>query len=196
MQQLEAELPPGWDPNGMKLPPGMVPLAPGHIPPSSASESMWNQDAVFAFGGKSSKSCGYGEFLGASAWVICLLLIFQLVLAKDTAQGVCAKVEFMWASLWCFLYFLGFCYFCNEWRTNPACPQLCEPGVASHAQAGIAFTFFGIVTFALLAHDDFQRAKYGPGDTTTFSNPYGQNAGDAYVGKTGAGGYQGQVAQM
>ena len=97
------------------------------------------------------------------------------------------------------MYFIGFCYMCDVWRKNTVCPNnkkslipnSCHPDTVGNARGAIAFSFFSMFAFAILAVQDFQRVKYGDEDNQSFSNPYAQQTDAAYVGDKGGSGYQG-----
>ena len=163
---------------------------------------------------RGSKACGFGEAIGVIGWLFALLLLIHDVLGRPAgASPPCIKVEFIFTVLWTLMMFIGFCYFCDEWRQCKQCSDAAPPkGLGSdwkkdwtsNAGALIAFSFFGTFAFAFKALQDFQRVKYGDDSEGPAGNPYTEHEdkNTAYVGDTGAGGYQGgggsgdQVATM
>ncbi|XP_077133526.1 synaptogyrin-1 isoform X2 [Ranitomeya variabilis] len=107
-------------------------------------------------------ACTYGVTVGLLAFLTCLLYLAvdvhfpQISSVKDRKKTVISDVAV--SGVWSFFWFVGFCFLANQWQvSNPNDNPLNEG--ADAARAAIAFSFFSIFTWAVLAVLRLQHLK-------------------------------------
>ncbi|XP_029454982.1 synaptogyrin-2 [Rhinatrema bivittatum] len=125
-------------------------------------------------------ACNYGIGIGILALLGCIFFLVldiyfpQISNATDRKYIVLADLGF--SAIWAFLWFVGFCFLTNQWSST----TFSVPIGGSSAKASIAFSFFSIFTWALLACLAFKRHRMGVEDfaqsyvdpTHDATNPY------------------------
>ncbi|XP_071780365.1 synaptogyrin-2a [Centroberyx gerrardi] len=132
------------------------------------------QDTKCMFNNNDS-ACSFGVGIGILAFLACVVFIMldayfpQISNAKERKYIVCGDLVFSGA--WAFLWFICFCFLANQWSntTNTA-------NIASDAaRAVVAFSFFSIITWALLTYFAYSRYRQGVSD---FDQDYRDPAND------------------
>ncbi|CAL8274849.1 unnamed protein product [Lota lota] len=128
--------------------------AEGYINPSKG------QDTVCMFN-KNSSACSYGVTIGVLAFLACVVFCAldayqpQISNAKERKYIVTGDLAFSGA--WTFLWFIGFCVLAHQWANTTD-----QAGVAvDAAQAVVAFSFFSIVSWAVLTYLAYRRFGQG-----------------------------------
>ncbi|XP_020788796.1 synaptogyrin-2a [Boleophthalmus pectinirostris] len=130
--------------------------AEGYINTQTESESkcMYNQN---------DSACSYAVGIGVLAFVACVIFLLldayfpQMSNAKDRRYIVFGDLGF--SGLWTLLWFICFCVLASQWHQTEttAVP-------ADAARAGIAFSFFSILSWGLLSYFAFVKYKQGVTD--------------------------------
>ncbi|KAF8565263.1 hypothetical protein P879_08015 [Paragonimus westermani] len=67
-----------------------------------------------------SSACNYGVFLGCSTALLCLIYLVLDVWTDNISNCYTRRtivlIDFCLTGFWCFLWFSGFCMFCNRWQ--------------------------------------------------------------------------------
>lgn len=119
-----------------------------------------------------STACGFGITIGVTAFLICLF--FLLVDAKfDSFSNVKTRkraviVDLAISAAWTLLWFICFCYIANSWRKTEE--EIKARAEVNTIQTAIAFSFFSIITWAMITLLNFLR--YRQGISTLFSSDY------------------------
>jgi len=122
---------------------------------------------------KDKNACNYGIGIGVIAFLACIIFLaldtqFDSFSNAETRRKlVIADLSF--SGIWCFLWFVGFCYLADTWRRAPT--TFYGQFQINHARASIAFSFFSIITWAGLASMAFRQYKRG----TEFENYHGES---------------------
>ena len=92
-------------------------------------------------------ACNYGIAIGVIAFIACIafLVLDGLVMNRD--DGLKKSViyaDLMFSGLWTLMWFIGFCYLTDRWRTVGSART---SHVKNNAQAAIAFSFFSIASW-------------------------------------------------
>ncbi|KAJ7989831.1 hypothetical protein DPEC_G00308570 [Dallia pectoralis] len=119
-------------------------------------------------------ACGFGVGVGLLAFLACIIFIIldayfpQISSATERKKIVIGDLAF--SGVWTFFWFICFCVLANQWShtTEPAIP-------IDAARAVVAFSFFSIVTWALLTLFAFTRYRQGVSD---FDQGYTDPAND------------------
>lgn len=157
-------------------------------------------------------ACSYGVGVGVLAFIACIIFFLldayfpQISNAKDRKYIIIGDLGF--SAAWTFLWFVCFCLLASQWSKTKLDDAHKVPEDA--ARAGIAFSFFSIVSWGLLSYFAFRRYKEGltdlnedyrdpasdntppyPGPYTNSGVPAGyQQSPFSNQGPTGAGEYQ------
>lgn len=140
-------------------------------------------------------ACSYGVGVGVLAFLGCVIFLVldayfpQISNAKERKFIVMGDLIF--SALWTFLWFICFCVLANQWSKTEENPAI--PGDA--ARAIVAFSFFSVVTWAILCY--FAYARYRQG-VSEFDQEYRDPVHDhgtpyppaQYAGSSGPTGYQ------
>ncbi|XP_043955896.1 synaptogyrin-2a [Gambusia affinis] len=141
--------------------------AEGYINPYTAGETkcMFNNN---------DSACSYAVGIGILAFLACVIFLIldayfpNISNAKERKYIVVGDLAFSGA--WTFLWFICFCVLTNQWtKTN------IESVKADAARAVIAFSFFSMVTWALLSY--FALGRYRQG-VSEFNQDYTDPAQD------------------
>uniref|UniRef100_A0A8D0H5Z5 Synaptogyrin n=1 Tax=Sphenodon punctatus TaxID=8508 RepID=A0A8D0H5Z5_SPHPU len=133
------------------------------------------------------EACNYGIAIGIIAFFACIFffvvdLYFQQISSvKDRKRAVLLDLGF--SGFWSFLWFVAFCFLANQWQRTPASKGVSQG--ADAARAGIAFSFFSILSWVGLTVKALQRYRLGT-DMSLFAAdqfPADPNAG--YPGGSG-----------
>ncbi|AWP18977.1 putative synaptogyrin-2-like [Scophthalmus maximus] len=142
--------------------------AEGYINSASA------QDVKCMFNGNDS-ACSYGVGIGVLAFLACVAFVVldayfpQISNAKERKYIVIGDLVFSVA--WTLLWFICFCVLANQWSHTTDKSAL--PGDA--AQAVVAFSFFSVISWALLSYFAYARYRQGVND---FDQDYRDPASD------------------
>ncbi|XP_072299380.1 synaptogyrin-2a [Eucyclogobius newberryi] len=142
-------------------------------------------------------ACSYAVGVGVLAFVACVIFFLldayfpQISNAKDRRYIVIGDLGF--SSAWTFLWFVCFCLLASQWaKTNTDNPLVQIPGDA--ARAGIAFSFFSIISWGLLAYFALGRYKQGLTDLNQdYTDPANDHASaypPGYPNSSAPEGYQ------
>ncbi|KAG8556622.1 hypothetical protein GDO81_018137 [Engystomops pustulosus] len=99
-------------------------------------------------------ACTYGVTVGVLAFLTCVLYLAvdvhfpQISSVKDRKKTVVSDIAVSGA--WSFFWFVGFCFLANQWQVSDPKENPMNEG-ADAARAAIAFSFFSIFTWAILA---------------------------------------------
>lgn len=127
------------------------------------------------FNGNNS-ACNFGLSIGVLAFLASVIFLMldaylpQISNAKERKHIVTADLAF--SGIWMFLWFICFCVLANQWSHTPDSPNIIAPDAA---RAVVAFSFFSIVTWGLLALFAYKRSKQGVSD---FDQGYTDPAND------------------
>ena len=160
-------------------------------------------------------TCSFAAWVGAFSWIYAFVVLLYILLGlfepwKELVEAkLTAQVEFIFGSLWAFIWFVLFCDACDVWRKNPGCKvnmkapqgqQYCpdtynviweDNHVKSNSGSVIAFAFFSTLAWGALAFLAFKRYKFGDSSYADESTGYG--AGD-YTAPKADGGAAGGAA--
>lgn len=156
-------------------------------------------------------ACSYGVGIGVLAFLACVVFLLldayfpQISNAKDRKYIVIGDLVF--SAVWTVLWFICFCVLANQWAKTTELVVAVDA-----ARAVIAFSFFSIISWALLSYFGYGRYKQGMSDfeqdyrdpvtdnTTPYpTGPYASSGVPAGYqqspfaqgqGQTGAGEYQ------
>uniref|UniRef100_A0A3Q4B8F9 Synaptogyrin n=1 Tax=Mola mola TaxID=94237 RepID=A0A3Q4B8F9_MOLML len=162
--------------------------AEGYINPKSHKDAscIFNED---------DSACSYGVGIGILAFMACIVFILldayfpRISNAKERKFIVLGDLVF--SGVWTFLWFICFCVLANQWsKTTPE-----FTGSSDAARAIVAFSFFSIVTWAILTFLAFTRYRQG---ISEFDEEYKDPANDhttpyppsQYASSGGPAGYQ------
>ncbi|XP_041634553.1 synaptogyrin-2a [Cheilinus undulatus] len=136
-------------------------------------------------------ACSYGVGIGVLAFLACVVFLIldayfpQISNAKERKYIVTADLVF--SAAWTFLWFICFCVLANQWSKTSS-----SSVTGDAARAVIAFSFFSIITWALLSYFAYGRYRQGVSD---FGQEYRDPANDqfppaSYPSSSGPPGYQ------
>ncbi|XP_034567712.1 synaptogyrin-2a [Notolabrus celidotus] len=141
--------------------------AEGYVNPVTKEETkcMFNEN---------DSACSYGVGIGILAFLACVVFLVldaylpQISNAKERKYIVTGDLVF--SAVWTLLWFICFCYLANQWSktTNPSVP-------GDAARAVVAFSFFSIITWALLTYFGIGRYRQGVDE---FNQDYRDPAND------------------
>eukprot|EP00118_Oscarella_pearsei_P026510 m.310012 g.310012 ORF g.310012 m.310012 type:complete len:205 (+) comp49109_c0_seq1:48-662(+) len=125
-----------------------------------------------AYGDGDLNACGYGIAVGVIAFLGCLafLIVDGFYEQKDDVfkkRSTIADLAF--SLLWTFMWFVGFCYLTDRWRT--AHKSEYRTKIRDSAQAAIAFSFFSIASWAVLTVMAFRRLRQINADNFGYTEP-------------------------
>uniref|UniRef100_A0A3Q2U7Y3 Synaptogyrin n=1 Tax=Fundulus heteroclitus TaxID=8078 RepID=A0A3Q2U7Y3_FUNHE len=141
--------------------------AEGYINP----ETKENAECMF---NKNDSACSYAVGIGILAFLGCFVFLLldayfpNISNAKERKYIVIGDLAF--SAAWTFLWFICFCVLANQWSKTTMTHV-----VADAARAVIAFSFFSIVTWALLSY--FALGRYRQG-VSEFNQEYTDPAQD------------------
>lgn len=97
-------------------------------------------------------ACHYGIGIGVIAFLACIAFLaievqFDTIDNPDTKKYI-TLADLGFSALWCFLWFVGFCYLADMWRKQDKGPF--STSQINNCQAAIAFSFFSIITWVSL----------------------------------------------
>ncbi|XP_030646184.1 synaptogyrin-2a [Chanos chanos] len=175
----------------------------GYVNPSVSGETtcMFN---------KNDSACTFGVGTGIIAFLACVVFTVldayfpHISSARDRKNIVIG--DLVVSGAWTFMWFICFCFLANQWSHTGT------DVIASAARAVVAFSFFSVITWALLTLFAFKRFRQGVGDidlgytdpandhTTPYppTHPYTSGPPEGYQqspftpnsGYSGEGGYQ------
>ncbi|XP_029913436.1 synaptogyrin-2a [Myripristis murdjan] len=133
------------------------------------------QDSAKCMFNDNDSACSYGVAIGILAFLACVIFIIldayfpQISNAKERKYIVTGDLVF--SGVWAFLWFICFCVLANQWsKTNDT-----KAIATDAAQAVVAFSFFSIITWALLTYFAYGRYRQGVSD---FAQDYRDPASD------------------
>ena len=96
-----------------------------------------------------SDACHYGVGIGVIAFLGCIAFLaievqFDTINNPDTKKYI-VLADIVFSALWCFLWFVGFCFLADMWRRQDKGSFL--PWQVNNCQAAIAFSFFSIIAW-------------------------------------------------
>ncbi|XP_045691904.1 synaptogyrin-2 isoform X1 [Phyllostomus hastatus] len=110
-------------------------------------------------------ACRYGSAIGVLAFLACAFFfvvdVYFPQISNVTDRKYLVVGDLLFSALWTFLWFVGFCFLTNQWVATKSEDVLVG---ADSARAAIAFSFFSIFSWGLLAFLDYQRYKAGVDD--------------------------------
>ncbi|XP_071481129.1 synaptogyrin-3-like [Diadema antillarum] len=113
--------------------------------------------------GSDQGACGFGIFVGVIAFLACMVfLVIDAVFdnwSNVQHRKMAVLADLIFSGAWTFMYFVCFCYLTNKWVTMPS--QLKPSQGKSANEAVIAFSFFSIITWALLTVLAFMKFRQG-----------------------------------
>ncbi|XP_038557274.1 synaptogyrin-2a [Micropterus salmoides] len=141
--------------------------AEGYINSKSESEAkcMFNEN---------DSACNYAVGIGILAFLACVVFLMldayfpQISNAKERKFIVLG--DFIFSAAWTFLWFICFCVLANQWSKTTS-----DVVFSDAARAVISFSFFSIVTWALLLYFAYGRYRQG---VTEFDQDYRDPAND------------------
>lgn len=94
-------------------------------------------------------ACHYGVGIGIIAFLGCIAFLaldvqFEAIENPDTKKYIVLG-DLVLSALWCFLWFIGFCYLADMWRKADTDPL--RTSQINNCQAAITFSFFSIITW-------------------------------------------------
>ena len=97
-------------------------------------------------------ACHYGVGIGVIAFLGCIAFLaidvqFDTIDNPDTKKYITLG-DLAFSALWCFLWFIGFCYLVDMWRRTSKDDYV--PMQLNNCQAAIAFSFFSIIVWVSL----------------------------------------------
>ena len=97
-------------------------------------------------------ACHYGVGIGVIAFLGCIAFLaidvqFDTIDNPDTKKYITLG-DLAFSALWCFLWFIGFCYLADMWR-KVAKGDFYRMQI-NNCQAAIAFSFFSIIVWVSL----------------------------------------------
>lgn len=139
----------------------------GYINPTTKAEAkcMFNQN---------DSACSYAVGIGVLAFLACVVFLIldayfpQISNAKERKFIVIGDLVF--SAAWTFLWFICFCVLANQWSKTPS-----DVATADAARAVIAFSFFSIISWALLSYFAYGRYRQG---VSEFDQEYRDPAND------------------
>ncbi|XP_043945134.1 synaptogyrin-3 [Protopterus annectens] len=123
-----------------------------------------SSSALYCIFNKNANACNYGITIGfmaffASTFFFILDVYFpQISSVKDRKRAV--LLELGLAGFLTFLWFVGFCFLANQWQQTKSSDLTFNQG-ADAARAAISFSFFSIVSWAVITVRAFQRYRMG-----------------------------------
>ncbi|KAM9305207.1 synaptogyrin-3 [Gastrophryne carolinensis] len=139
---------------------------------------------------KNEGACNYAIAIGIIAFFACIFFIFldinfqQISSVKDRKKAVILDMGF--SGLWAFFWFVCFCFLANQWQRTPYSPEVDQ--AADAARAGIAFSFFSIITWVCLGIKAYQRFRLGTDMSIFATDQFGSAPNTEYPGyPTGSG---------
>ncbi|MEE6502712.1 hypothetical protein FKM82_004616, partial [Ascaphus truei] len=122
--------------------------------------NRWNEGEAHCIFNRNRSACTYGVTVGVLAFLTCLLYLAvdvhfpQISSVKDRKKTVLSDIAV--SVLWAFFWFVGFCFLANQWQVSKPEDNPLNEG-ADAARAAIAFSFFSIFTWGILAVLRFQQ---------------------------------------
>ncbi|XP_044037255.1 synaptogyrin-2a [Siniperca chuatsi] len=119
-------------------------------------------------------ACSYGVGIGVLAFLACVVFLMldgffpQISNAKERKFIVIG--DFVFSAAWTFLWFICFCLLANQWSKTDS-----KTVAADAARAVITFSFFSIITWALLSYFAYGRYRQG---ISEFDQEYRDPAND------------------
>ncbi|KAG7242852.1 hypothetical protein INR49_018107 [Caranx melampygus] len=117
-------------------------------------------DAICIFNGVDS-ACSYGVGVGVLAFLACVAFLVldayfpQISNAKERKYIVIGDLVF--SAAWTFLWFVCFCLLANLWSKTPESTTI----PADAARAIVAFSFFSVISWAILSWFAYARYRQG-----------------------------------
>ncbi|TWW70040.1 synaptogyrin-2a [Takifugu rubripes] len=162
--------------------------AEGYINPDTSKETncMFNEN---------DSACSYGVGIGIIAFLACVVMLVVDAnfpqISNANQRKIIVGGDFVFSATWTLLWLICFCVLANQWAHTTA------KFAGSHdaARAVIAFSFFSIGTWAILAYFAYRRYRQG---VREFDHEYRDPANDhttpyppgPYAGSSGPSGYQ------
>ncbi|XP_004275577.1 synaptogyrin-2 [Orcinus orca] len=110
-------------------------------------------------------ACRFGSAIGvlaflASAFFFVIDVYFPQI-SNATDRKYLVISDLLFSALWTFMWFVSFCFLANQWAATK--PEYVLVG-ADSARAAIAFSFFSVFSWGVLASLAYQRYKAGVDD--------------------------------
>ncbi|KAL3877269.1 hypothetical protein ACJMK2_035001 [Sinanodonta woodiana] len=145
-----------------------------------------------------SGACSYGVAIGVLAFLLCTGFLVLDALFPNISSVQHRKyaviADLSLSGLWTFLWFVGFCYMTDAWRRTDVKADYFAPDMhgKDNIQAAIAFSFFSIITWAVITFFAVKRYREGvqgsfasgyepdPAQSSPYSSFPGSETGDPY----------------
>lgn len=117
-------------------------------------------------------TCGFGISVGVLSFLICIL--FLIIDARfDSISSIKIRkraviLDFVLSVAMAIVWFLCFCYLCDSWRKTD--DEIKKRAGVHEVNTAIAFSFFSIITWAMISLLNFLR--YRQGIATIFNGEY------------------------
>lgn len=120
-------------------------------------------------------ACSFGVGIGVLAFLACVVFIildayFPRISNAKERKGIVLS-DLVFSGAWTFMWFICFCFLANQWSHTP--PNAFVVGDA--ARAVVAFSFFSIISWGLLAYFAYGRYRQG---ISEFEQEYRDPAND------------------
>lgn len=125
-------------------------------------------------------ACHYGVGIGVIAFLGCIAFLaievqFDTINNPDTKKYI-VLADIVFSALWCFLWFVGFCFLADMWRRQDK--RSFRTAEVNNCQAAIAFSFFSIIAWGGLSVMAFSRYRQM---VTEFEYSKDNLSGDTYT---------------
>jgi len=116
------------------------------------SAGGYDEDNGICLFNKKAGACHYGVGIGVIAFLGCIAFLaidvqFDTINDPDTKKYITLG-DLAFSALWCFLWFIGFCYLADMWRKTSKHTYVTME--INNCQAAIAFSFFSIIVWVSL----------------------------------------------
>ncbi|XP_063286553.1 synaptogyrin-3 [Pelobates fuscus] len=135
-------------------------------------------------------ACNYAISIGLIAFFACVFFLFldiyfpQISSVKDRKRAVLLDMGF--SGIWSFMWFVCFCFLANQWQVTEKVPEVDQ--AADAARAGIAFSFFSILSWVALTFKAMQRYRLGTDMSLFATDQFATAPSTGYPGyPTGSG---------
>uniref|UniRef100_A0A1A7Y7X0 Synaptogyrin n=1 Tax=Iconisemion striatum TaxID=60296 RepID=A0A1A7Y7X0_9TELE len=131
------------------------------------AEGYINDEKMCIFN-RNNGACSYGVAVGLLAFLACVAFLMMdayfpnISNSKNRKRIVIGDLAF--SAVWTFLWFICFCILVNQWSKTQA--SLVIASAARAARAVITFSFFSIITWALLTYFAYTRYAQGVSEFT------------------------------
>lgn len=116
------------------------------------SAGGYDEDNGICLFNEKAGACHYGVGIGVIAFLGCIGFLaidvqFDTINNPDTKKYITLG-DLAFSALWCFLWFIGFCFLADMWRKTDTDPYVMMQ--INNCQAAITFSFFSIIVWVSL----------------------------------------------